>query len=306
VFDVGIMIEGQDGLNWTRWKRLVEVVERCGFSSLYRSDHFTNPRGPDRDALELWASLTYLAGATSRIEFGPLVTPVTFRLPAITAKAAAAAHDLSGGRLILGIGAGWQDREHQLFGIPFPPAGVRLAMLEEYVQVVGQLMRGTKPVEFRGSHYQIDGAEILPHPHGGGPPILVGGNGEKRTLPIVARYADAWNAVFVTPARFRELSSRLDELLDRAERPRDAVRRSTMIGTIFGRSEDELRTKLAARGWSVEDARGHGLVAGTPAMLVEQLRGYREAGVERVMLQWLDQDDIEGLEIIGHEVLVAL
>jgi len=122
----------------------------------------------------------------------------------------------------------------------------------------------------------------------------------------VARYADAWNAVFVTPARFRELSSRLDELLDRAERPRDAVRRSTMIGTIFGRSEDELRTKLAARGWSVEDARGHGLVAGTPAMLVEQLRGYREAGVERVMLQWLDQDDIEGLEIIGHEVLVAL
>ena len=116
VLDLAIMIEGQDGINWTRWRRIARVVEDLGFTGLYRSDHFTNPTGPYLDALELWASLTWLADNTSRIEFGPLVSPISFRHPVITAWTAAAVGDLSGGRLRLGLGAGWQEREHRTYG----------------------------------------------------------------------------------------------------------------------------------------------------------------------------------------------
>src|SRR5262245_40664430 len=113
---VGIMIEGQDGLNWERWEKLLHAAEDFGYQCLFRSDHFTNSSPPDKDALELWTSLTYAASVTKRIEFGPLVAPVTFRHPSMTVRIAAAVDDLSGGRLVLGMGAGWQDREHQKFG----------------------------------------------------------------------------------------------------------------------------------------------------------------------------------------------
>ena len=114
--DVAIMIEGQDGLNWTRWQRIGLAVEALGFAGLYRSDHFTNPEAPDKDSLELWLSLTWLASHTQRIEFGPLVTPVSFRHPVFTARIGAQLDDLAGGRLTLGVGAGWEEREHTAFG----------------------------------------------------------------------------------------------------------------------------------------------------------------------------------------------
>ena len=116
---IGIMIEGQDGLNWTRWKRLIQSAEDFGYQCVFRSDHFTNASGVDKDSLELWVSLAYAAAHTERIEFGPLVTPVTFRHPSMTVRMAAAVDDLSGGRLVLGMGAGWQEREHKKFGVPF-------------------------------------------------------------------------------------------------------------------------------------------------------------------------------------------
>ncbi len=125
--DVGIMIEGQMGLNWPRWKRLVRAVETLGFVGLWRSDHFTNRTPPDMDSLELWTSLTWLADNTSRIEFGPLVTPVSFRHPVWTARMAKEVDDLSGGRLVLGVGAGWQEREHRMFGFPLLPIPERFA-----------------------------------------------------------------------------------------------------------------------------------------------------------------------------------
>ncbi len=111
--EIAIMVEGQMGLNWARWQRIVRAVEDLGFVGLYRSDHFTNPEPPDYDSLELWVSLVWLASHTTRIEFGPLVTPVSFRHPAMTARMASAVDDLSGGRLVLGVGAGWQVREHR-------------------------------------------------------------------------------------------------------------------------------------------------------------------------------------------------
>jgi F420-dependent oxidoreductase-like protein len=303
---VGLMVEGQNGLTWPRWQRILQVAQDLGFAFVFRSDHFTNPSPPDLESLELWTSLTYAASHTERIEFGPLVTPVTFRHPAMTARIAAAIDDLSGGRLVLGIGAGWQDREHHNFGISFPPTSTRYALLEEYLEVVTRLLRSDEPSHFTGTHFSLDDAILLPRPtRPGGPPILVGGNGEKRTLPLAARFADEWNAVFLSPSELRRLNERLDTLLDEGGRPRTAVRRSVMLGTAFARDDGALRTQLEARGTTVEETIEGGVVVGTPQMWIEQVAAYAEAGAERVMLQWLDLDNIEDLERMGRELIPA-
>src|SRR5690242_8449912 len=132
--DISIMIEGQNGLTWPHWKRLVAEVESLGFAGLFRSDHFTNGSPPDKDSLEMMVSLTYLADHTQRIHFGPLVAPVSFRHPTLLARQAAALDDLSGGRMILGVGAGWQEREHQLFGHDLGSMSARMQRLEEALE----------------------------------------------------------------------------------------------------------------------------------------------------------------------------
>jgi F420-dependent oxidoreductase-like protein len=301
---IGLMIEGQDGLNWNRWVHILRAAEELPFAFVFRSDHFTNPSPPDKDSLELWTSLTYAASHTERIEFGPLVAPVTFRHPSITARVAAAVDDLSGGRLVLGVGAGWSDREHRTFGVPFPSTSTRMEMLDEYLQVVRLLLRRDEPVSFQGKHYSLDEAILLPRPtRPGGPPILVGGNGPKRTLPLAARYADEWNAVFIGPERLRALQTRLDVLLDEVGRPRNAVVRSAMVGTIFAHDESDLQARLSQQNMTVEDAIEAGWVNGTTDMWIQQIRALVAAGAERIMLQWLDQDNLADLEVIARDVL---
>ncbi|HEV3309529.1 MAG TPA: TIGR03560 family F420-dependent LLM class oxidoreductase [Chloroflexota bacterium] len=300
------MIEGQNGLNWDRWRSVLEAAERLGFSAVFRSDHFTNGSPPDLDSLELWASLTYCASHTTRIEFGSLVTPVTFRHPAVTARTAAAADDLSGGRLVLGIGAGWQEREHQAFGIPFPSTAVRFDMLRDYLEVVTSLLRSDEPASYDGKHFQLHDAVLLPRPkRPGGPPILIGGIGLKRTLPLVARYADEWNAIFVPPSRFQELSARLDELIDTEGRHPGDVKRSLMTGLVFAETDAGLQEKLIARGQSREELAERGLVVATSRDLEDRLHSYADAGVERIMLQWLDLDDLNCLEGLARAAGLA-
>src|SRR5579884_809761 len=158
------MIEGQDGLNWPRWQRLARAAEDFGYAGLYRSDHFTNPTGPNKDALELWASLTWLAGHTQRIEFGPLVSPVSFRNPVVTAFTAAAVADLSGSRLRLGLGAGWQEREHEEYGFPLLDMDSRFDRLKEAIQVIIRLFRSDEPVSYAGNYYNLSNALLLPRP----------------------------------------------------------------------------------------------------------------------------------------------
>ncbi len=223
MIEVALMIEGQDGLNWPRWKALAEAAEGLGFAGLYRSDHFTNPEGPHKDALEMWVSFSYLAATTERIEFGPMVSPISFRNPVVSAWSAAAVDDLSGGRFHMGLGAGWQEREHRSFGFDLLELKDRFARFEEGVQVVKLLLQSDEPVAFDGNYYHLEDALLLPRPaRAGGPPIVIGGNGEKRTMPLAARYADEWNAVFVTPERFADLSQHLDGLVA-AEEPLDRV-----------------------------------------------------------------------------------
>ncbi len=316
---ISIQIEGQDGLTWPRWKKLVAEVEALGFAGLYRSDHFTNGRPPDKAALETIVSLTYLAGNTQRVHFGPLVAPLSFRHPALLARQAAALDDLSGGRMILGVGAGWQEREHQLFGLDLGDIPTRMARLEEGLEVITRLLKSDEPVTFGGRFFQLRGATLLPRPQRpGGPSILLGGNGVKRTLPLVARYADIWNVLSLTPEGFCERSAMLDTLLKAAGREPAEVRRTMMLAVFFGRDMDEVDRRLSWRhdrsefankplDEVIEAMRAEGwALVGTPSMIIEQIKSYAGAGVEELMLQWFEMDDIDGLRAFAKSVLPNL
>ncbi len=302
MIEIAIMLEGQNGLYWGNFQRIARAVEDLGFVGLYRSDHYTNASGPDLDSLELWVSLTWLASHTRRIEFGPLVSPVSFRHPSMTARMAAAVDDLSGGRLHLGVGAGWQVREHHKFGWDLLDVPERFHRLADALEVITRLLRSDQPVSFAGRYYYLDEAILLPRPQrAGGPPILIGGNGPKYTLPLVARYADMWNAVYIRPERFARLNERLNVLLAQQGRPPQSVHRSLMTGCVFGKDEASLQRRLAGR--DAAKLRERGVIVGTAGAVVDQLGELAAVGVQRVMLQWLDLDDIEGLEALAVQVL---
>ncbi len=310
MIEVAIMIEGQNGLNWKRWQRIAAAVEACGYIGLYRSDHYTNANPPDLDALECWVSLTWLATHTQRIEFGPLVTPISFRHPTHTARMAAAVDDLSCGRLTLGIGAGWQEREHVNYGWDLLSMKNRFLRLEEGLEVVSRLLKSDKPVDFAGDYFQIKEGVLLPRPiRPGGPPILIGGNGKQRTLPLVAKFAQQWNAIFIPPAEIAHLNAQLDENLKIQGRHPQDVRRSLMTGCIFGTDQNEVEQKINMRTHgqrTVAEMRQRGIIVGTADEIVNQCQQLARVGIQRVMLQWLDLDDIVGLEALADGILDKL
>jgi F420-dependent oxidoreductase-like protein len=304
VLEVAIMIEGQDGINWDRWKRLGRAAEDLGYAGLYRSDHFTEPRGPLKEALELWASLTWLADNTERIEFGPLVSPVSFRHPVITAWQASAVDSLAGGRLQLGLGAGWQEREHDAFGFDLLDTKRRFARLEEGLEVATRLLRNEEPVSFEGEFYRLrDALLTVRSPRPGGPPVVIGGNGPRRTLPLAVRFADEWNGVFLTADQFADLNARLEGLLREAGRTPEEVRRTLMTRGVFGRTRAEVDRKLDGVAREDLDA---AVIAGTADEFVDRLGRLSDVGVQRVMLQWLEPDDLDGLEAMAGSVLPQL
>ena len=304
MLEVAIMIEGQNGLTWPRWQNIVRLVEELGFVGLYRSDHFTNMNPPDKESLELWVSLTWLACNTSRIEFGPLVTPFSFRHPALTARMASAVDDLSNGRLTLGLGAGWQEREHNLFGFDLLDISARFDRLEEGLRVVTQLLKSDSPVSFSGNYFDLREAIMLPRPQrSGGPRILIGGVGQKRTPDLVARYADEWNAMFLTPEKFKVLNANIDYRLEQEKREPNSVRRSMMTGCFFAATDSELQRKIESRNKTIEQLHQQGMVAGSASVVKDQLLELEAAGLQRIMLQWLDLDDLVGLEALAKAVL---
>ena len=277
-------------------------MEDLGFAGLYRSDHFTNAEAPDKDSLECWSSLTWLASHTQRIEFGPLVSPLSFRPPALTARMAAAVDELSGGRLTLGLGAGWQAREHHLFGFDLLDLKSRFDRLEEGLEVITRLLKSDQPVSFEGRYFHLHEAILLPRPQRpGGPRILIGGNGQQRTLRLVARYADEWNATFQSPAGFARLSARLDEYLKVEGRAPGSVRRSMMTGLRFAQTHADLERKLDGR--SVEELQGRGFIIGVGEQIQPQLAALEQAGLQRIMLQWMELEDLEGLSALAKVVL---
>jgi F420-dependent oxidoreductase-like protein len=302
---IGIMLEGQMGLNWPRWQRILQIAEDGGYQHVFRSDHYVNPQPPDMDSLELWTSLTYAASHTKRIEFGPMVAPVTFRHPVMAARIAAQIDDLSGGRCVMGMGAGWNEREHRDFGIPFYDFKTRFEMLEDALEITTRLYNSAEPVSYEGKHFSLNNAVLLPRPQRpGGPPILIGGSGPNKSLPLTAKYAAEWNAGFGPIEKFRKNNALLDQRIAEAGRKPGDIKRSIPTQTVFGKDDADLRAKLQERGVSSTDELwARGITAGTASELVDRLRMWQEAGVERLLLQWLDLDDIASLELIARDVL---
>ncbi|HEY3080224.1 MAG TPA: LLM class flavin-dependent oxidoreductase [Chloroflexota bacterium] len=312
---LSVQIEIAQGLSWARWKRIVAEVDRLGYLGLYCCDHFLPGASGYVDSAEIMTAFTYLADHSQRLEFGSLVAPVSFRDPVWLIRQAMALDDLSGGRFVLGVGAGWMEREHAMFGYELGDRATRAARLAEALEVMTLLSRHDEPVSFDGRFYHLREAKLLPHsPRPGGPRLLIGGSGPKRTLPLTARYADAWNAGGQSPAAFRENSARLDELIVKAGRQPGDVRRTLMQQVICYRDEADLGRRLRfpddegsgqSPGARLEALRGRSpnVIAGSPAAVIEQVQAYAAAGVEEIMVQRLDLDDIEGLQLIAEEVM---
>lgn len=309
--ELNVMIEGQEGLTWERWRRLAGGAEEGGYGGLYRSDHLTGLFGDaTRPSLETWASLAWLATATRRIRFGPIVCPMTFYQPALLAKRAAAIDQLAGGRLDLGIGAGWNDMEHRMFGVPFPSLRERMDRLECGARAIRALWRGA-PVTLDQPYYPLVEAQSFPLPAGAR--LIVGGRGERRTLRVAAEFADEWNATRVTFEEYPRKLAVLAEHCRAVGRDPASIRRSLMVPVIVGRSRAEVAARLA-RGRAVfprvpEDEAGwraQSFLYGSPDEVLRDLRRWEALGVQRVMLQLLDMNDLAALELIAREVIPAL
>lgn len=307
--EIGLMIEGQEGLTWGRWATLLDRAEELGFASLHRSDHLTGIEGdPDRPTLSLWPSLTMAALRTERLRFGPLVSPMTFLPPALVATMAMDLDTLSDGRLDLGLGAGWNDHEHAMFGLPYPRYPERLALLDEAAQVIRALWSG-EPTSFEGEHLSLHGAEVHPRPASPNPTLVLGGKGP-RTLAVVARHATEWNCSYVGVETFREKSAELDRRCEELGRNPATLGRSVMVPFVIGHDDTEVAAAIAGQRRTfvglpadLDDWITAGFVGGTPARVVEQLGAFVDAGASRFMLQHNDLDDRASLELLATEVL---
>jgi alkanesulfonate monooxygenase SsuD/methylene tetrahydromethanopterin reductase-like flavin-dependent oxidoreductase (luciferase family) len=315
---VSISIEGMCGMNWANWRQAIRAVEDGGFYGLYRSDHFICGQETSSDALEMVVSLAYAADHTERLHIGTLVAPISFRDPRHLVRQAAAIDDLSGGRFVLGLGAGWMVEEHDMFGYDLGDIPTRMARFEEGLQIITGLLRSEEPLSLDGDFFRLQEAVLTPRPQrSGGPRIMVGGNGMKRTLPLVARYADVWNGM--TPiADWRERNLRLSELLVEEGRQPGDVKRTMMMFAAVGHDDAALNLGLDwLRGpFGLEDATLReteqrlretmpSFVYGPPEALVERLHEYADAGVEEVMIQ-KGPTDIDGIHLIAEEVLPHL
>lgn len=315
---VGLMIEGQEGLTWDRWRRLADAVDRLGYESLWRSDHLFSLFGvATRPGLDTWPSLTYLATATRRIRFGPLVCPITFRHPAMTAREAAAVDVLSGGRLELGLGAGWHDGEHQAFGIPYPRVGERIRRLDEGIRVIQALWAGG-PARFEGKFYRLDGGTAWPKPvQQPRIPLVIGGKGPK-LLEVVARYADEWNCGgSQTPAAVRERTAALEAACRGVGRDAKTIRRSWMGGILVGENgaalerrarvvQEYVTTRAATPAAQLpRELRDAGWLVGTPEEIAQQMRALTAEGISRFNLQFYTLDDLDAVHLIAEQVIPA-
>jgi F420-dependent oxidoreductase-like protein len=307
-----IVAEGQEGIGWPRFAALAARCEALGFEALFRSDHYRSPVGDEqRDCLDAWATLAGLAAVTKRIRLGTLVSPATFRHPSELAKVVATVDHISGGRVELGIGAGWFEREHAELGFPFPALDARMAMFAEQVEIVVGEWSG-EPVWFAGEHYTLTGGQSLPRPlqrpH---PPIVVGGAGGRRTVDVAVRFAAEYNTYYATPAQCRARCRRVREACERAGRDPGSIVFSLMTGFVLGEDRAALRRRGARvmfyeNGGGDVDAfvAGHreDWLVGSPAEVVERLAVYADAGVDCVYLQHLDFEDDGVLELIAREV----
>jgi alkanesulfonate monooxygenase SsuD/methylene tetrahydromethanopterin reductase-like flavin-dependent oxidoreductase (luciferase family) len=290
---IALMVEGQDGVSWEQWLALAEACEAHGIEAMFRSDHYFSQAAPDeRTATDAWTLLGALAARTARLRLGTLVSPVTFRHPAVVAKAAATVDHVSGGRVEVGMGAGWMELEHERSGFAFPPLDERLRMLREHVDAADRLLRAD-PL-------------CVQRPR---PPLILGGSAQRGTAEPAARFAEEYNTYGVDPEEAARRRRRLDEACERAGRDPRTLRFSVMTAFCFDLdharrlvqryppwgSADEVYGELTARR-----------VAGSPDELAEGLREFEAAGVDRVMLQHVIHEDLDAVAAIGRELVPQL
>jgi F420-dependent oxidoreductase-like protein len=293
---VCLMIEGQEGVTWEQWRALAATAEAAGFEALLRSDHYAALDGhPGRGGLDAWATLSALAAVTERIRLGTLVSPATFRHPSVLAREVVTADHVSGGRVELGLGAGWHEREHAAHGFPFGSTGERVDRLAEQLEIVRRSWDDA-PFDFAGRFYALEGADPQPkpvqRPH---PPLIMGGSAGPRAAALAARWADEYNTTFATASECRERRERIAAAC--AQAGREPIPFSLM--TAFAIDGDHA-ARLGA------DSPPPGWLTGTLDEIVARIAELEDAGVERIMLQHLLHDDLETVELIGREVIPAV
>ena len=305
-----IFIEPQQGASYDRVLRLAQCAEQLGFDGFFSSDHYLKMSavsglpGP----LDTWTTMAGLARDTSRLRLGSLVTPVTFRQPGPLAIAVAQIVDMSGGRVELGLGAGWFEAEHRAYAVPFPPIGVRHRMLEEQLAIITGLWSTPVGETFRfdGMHYQVDASPALPKPRQQPRlPIIVGGKGPVRTPRLAATYADEFNMSFPPLDDFVQQRARVRAACEARQRDPDSLVYSCALVVCCGADEAEFERRARAIDRAPDELRRLGL-AGLPSEVAERIAAYRAAGVERFYLQTLDIDDLDHLALLTTEVLSHL
>jgi F420-dependent oxidoreductase-like protein len=318
-----LMIEPQQGLTYAEQLDIARAAEDAGFEALFRSDHYESFPGPvDNPTTDAWAVLAGLARETKRIALGTLVSPVTFRLPGNFAKVVTTVDEMSGGRIEVGLGAGWHADEHRRHGFPFPDIGERAGMLEEQLAILHGLWTEPDGWSFRGKHFTIEDALFRPKPVDAPgrprtasgmvrPRIIVGGDGKPRSMRIAARYADEFNLSSARPETAGAKYAALAEACRAAGRDPATMARSAMAGVLIGANAREVEKReqallealevKAGAGWL--DERRTRWVVGTPDEARAMLARFTEAGVERIMLQDFVPRDLEMIELMGRELV---
>ena len=310
-----LMIEPQQGLSYDEQLDLARLAERLGFEAFFRSDHYVSFPGPaDRPTTDAWTVLAGIARETTSIRLGTLVSPVTFRHPGSFAKVVTTVDEMSGGRVEVGVGAGWNDVEHQQLGLAFPEIGQRADLMEDELTILRRLWTEPDGWSFEGKQITVKGGSLVPKPvqkpH---PPIIVGGEGSPRSLRMAARYADEYNMSNAGPEQCAEAFARLDVECRKIDRDPAAVHRSVMAGTLMGadpaevdrRVHDQLAmvgdADLDAAAW-LEERRPR-WIAGTPDEARAMVARFAAAGVERIMLQDMIPRDHGMIELAAHELI---
>jgi len=287
---VCLMIEGQEGVSWDQWRALAATAEEAGFEALFRSDHYQSLDGSaPGGSLDAWATVNALAAITSTIRLGTLVSPATFRHPSTLAREVVTADHVSGGRVELGLGAGWHEGEHRSHGFPFDTVRDRFDRFAEQLEIVHRSWT-EGPFDFGGRFYRLEGADPQPKPvQAPHPPLIAGGSAKPRGAALAARWADEYNSVYATAEECRERRERVAAAC--AEAGRDPIPFSLMTSFAFD-----------------ADAADHpaAWLVGSSDEIVEQIQVLERAGVERVMLQHLQHDDLGIVERIGREIIPAV
>jgi F420-dependent oxidoreductase-like protein len=312
-----IMIEPQQGMSYEDILAVALAAERAGIETFFRSDHYSSFPEAGLATTDAWATTAGLARDTSTVKLGVLVSPVVFRLPGPLAKTAATVHEMSGGRVELGIGAGWHEGEARQFGIPFPPVKERLDRLEEYAAVVRGLWTQPPGWSFQGQHYQVEDALFEPRPDADGrPPIhlIMGGDGKPRSCRMAAEHADEYNVVFATPERARTAFDGVRRACEARGRDSDELVYSALCGVLIGSDEKEYRDRQkrqddvlgpAAVGVEPPEDRLDRWLLGTPEAALERVAALEAAGVQRIVLHDYLPADLDMIELIGKHLVSA-